>query len=389
MSERIRISDAEFALRASKLQKSMADAGFDAVLCYGNEAEPQYVRYFSDYWPSFETAGVLVPREGKPYLLIGPESQTYATDRSRIPDIRLLKAFRESSEPEYPGKPLDTFASVFAELGYTPKRIGVAGLPLMTIGVWKALVEYMGDADSIVKADALVNDLRMHKTETELACMREAARITRLTFDAVIPKLHVGMTEQQVVGLALGEMHALGAERESYPLWCLTGKGGDQAISRPRAKAIEAGDLTFLQFGARYEGYASSIGRAVVFGKANDYQKRLIECGYAAQNAVLANIRAGVPAAEIARIHEETVKKLGFGDHLLYGPCHGNGLMEGEAPWIETNSDYLLEENMTFCLDIFLGTSNTGFGLRMEDVIRVTADGVENLTFYPQKLWEL
>jgi len=389
MSERIRISDAEFAQRAVNLQKAMAVSGLDAVLCYGNEAEPQYVRYFSDYWPSFETAGVLVPREGKPYLLIGPESQTYATDRSRIADIRLLKAFRESSEPEYPGKPLDTFASVFDELGFRPAKIGVAGLPLMTIGVWNALVEYMGDASAIVKADALVNELRMHKTETELACMREAARITRLTFDAVIPQLHVGMTEQQVVGLALGEMHRLGAERESYPLWALTGKGGDQAISRPRAKAIEKGDLTFLQFGARYEGYASSIGRAVVFGKADEYQRKLIECGYAAQNAVLANIRAGVPAAEIARIHEETVKGLGFGDHLLYGPCHGNGLMEGEAPWIETNSDYLLEENMTFCLDIFLGTSRTGFGLRMEDVIRVTKDGVENLTSYPQKLWEL
>ena len=46
------------------------------------------------------------------------------------------------------------------------------------------------------------------------------------------------MTEQQVVGLALGKMHELGAERESYPLWVLTGKGSNQAISRPRNKAI-------------------------------------------------------------------------------------------------------------------------------------------------------
>ena len=93
----IRIPDSEFKERVVKIQKKMAEENYDVLLCYGNEAEPQFVRYFSDYWPSFETAGVLIPKEGDAKLLIGPESYTYAADRSRIPDIRLLKAFRESS----------------------------------------------------------------------------------------------------------------------------------------------------------------------------------------------------------------------------------------------------------------------------------------------------
>ena len=63
--------------------------------------------------------------------------------------------------------------------------------------------------------------------------------------------------------------------------------------------------------------------------------------------------------------------------------------MEGEAPWIETTADYLLQENMTFCADIFLGSKEKKIGLRIEDVIRVTKDGVENLTNYPKKFWEL
>ena len=111
------IPDYEFKERIAKTQKLMARDGYDVILCYGNEAEPQYVRYFSDYWPSFETAGVLIPASGEPYLLIGPESYTYAKDRSKIEKIRLLKAFRESSEPEYPGKKLDTFETVFEEAG--------------------------------------------------------------------------------------------------------------------------------------------------------------------------------------------------------------------------------------------------------------------------------
>ena len=383
----------EYKERVAKTQAAMQKAGYDLILSYGNEAEPQYCRYFSNYWPSFETAGVLIPAEGEPLLLIGPETMTYASDRSMIEGIRQLKAFRESSEPEYPGKVLDTFTSVFKEVwGDKPiKRFGVAGLPLMTIGVYEALAEALknfGDI-KIEKADEIVNKIRMIKTENELICMRAAAEITHKTMDYVLANIKVGMTEQQVAGLALGKMHELGAERESYPVWILTGKGSNQAISRPRNKAIQKGDMTFIQIGARVDGYASSIGRPVVFGKATDEQKELIEVGYKAQAAVAEMLKAGVPAADVAKAHIENVTKMGYGDWLLYGPCHGNGTMEGEAPWIETSADFVLEENMTFCLDIFLGSVEKEIGLRMEDVVCVKKDGVENLTNYPRELFEI
>lgn len=388
-----RIPRSEYIERAKKVQAAMKKEGFDFILCYGNEAEPQYVRYFSAYWPSFETAGVLIPQEGQPYLLIGPESYTYAADRTEIPVIRQLKAFRESSDPEYPGKKLDTFNSVFEEIYSSKpiKKFGVAGFSLMTIGVYEALkdaLSYYGDI-KIEKSDRIVNDIRMIKTENELKCMRAAADITRRTFDFVLDNVKAGMTEQQVVGLALGKMHELGAERESYPLWVLTGEGSDQAISRPRNKKIMPGDMTFIQIGARVDGYASSIGRAVVFGKATPEQKALINAGYKAQRDVINLLKAGANAADIAKFHVKNVTDMGYGDYLLYGPCHGNGTMEGEAPWIEVNSDYTLKENMTFCVDIFLGNNATHTGLRIEDVVCVKKDGAENLTDYPQEIFEI
>ena len=383
------IPDEEYKQRVEKVQQAMAAEGYDLILCYGNEAEPQFVRYFSNYWPSFETAGVLIAREGDPLLLIGPESYTYASDRSKITQICRLKAFRESSEPEYPGVKLDTFHTVIEMLlgDKEVKRLGVAGLSLMTIGVYEALSDAVDV--KIEKADHIVNNIRMHKSESELACMRYAAKITAETFDYVLANVKVGMTEQQVAGLALGKMHELGAERESYPVWVLTGKGSNQAISRPRNKKIEKGDMTFIQIGARVDGYASSIGRPVVFGKATPEQRKLIEVGYKAQADVISKLKAGVPACDIAKFHVENVTNMGYGEWLLYGPCHGNGTMEGEAPWIETNSNYLLEENMTFCVDIFLGSKETETGLRMEDVVCITKDGVENLTNYPRELFEI
>ncbi len=387
------IPDVEFKERAKKVQEAMKKEGYDFILSYGNEAEPQYVRYFSNYWPSFETAGVLIAQEGDPILLIGPESMTYASDRSKIEKIRRVKAFRESSEPEYPGHVLDTFNSVMKEMVGDKKvvRFGVAGLPLMTIGVYEALAEALkvyGDV-KIEKADEIVNKIRMNKTENELNCMRAAAKITAQTFDYVLANIKVGMTEQQVAGLALGKMHELGAERESYPVWVLTGKGSNQAISRPRNKKIEEGDMTFIQIGARVDGYASTIGRPVVFGKATPEQKELIEVGYKAQELAIGMLKAGVPACEVAKAHVKNVTEMGYGDWLLYGPFHGNGTMEGEAPWIETSADFLLEENMAFCADIFLGSAEKEIGLRIEDVVVVTKDGCENLTNYPRELFEI
>lgn len=92
---------------------------------------------------------------------------------------------------------LDTFNNVFTELlGDKPvKRFGVAGLPLMTIGVYEALAEALkvyGDV-KIEKADDIVNIIRMIKTENELKCMRAAADITHKTFDYVLENIKVDM----------------------------------------------------------------------------------------------------------------------------------------------------------------------------------------------------
>ena len=125
---KIRIEDQEFRERVYKTQEVMKQEGIDLLLAYGNEAEPQYVRYYSDYWPSFESAGVLMAAEGDPLLIIGPESGTYAGDVSRIKKIRKLLCFRESSEPEYPGAELDDFISVMKEAaeGRKIKKLGIA-----------------------------------------------------------------------------------------------------------------------------------------------------------------------------------------------------------------------------------------------------------------------
>lgn len=379
------ISNREFQLRAERVQGEMKNQGIDILLAFGNEAEPQFQRYFSDYWPSFESAGVIMAAQGAPILLIGPESMTYARDRSRISEIRRLAAFRESSNPEYPGHTLDTFADVISSLplSWPIQRMAIAGYNLVPHYLFEELREELKRFQKveIVRGDELVMKLRMVKSVAEIECMRYAGKITARAMDYTIERMQPGMTELEVRGLALGRMHELGAENESYPTWILAGLGGNQAISRARHKIIEKNELVHLQIGARYEGYASTIGRPVIFGKPEMWMKNAIQAGYEGYQAVLSELVAGNNAGNVARAYLKTMRQNGHADWLLYGPCHGTGLMEGEPPWIEENSDYIMLENMTYCICLFMGNKQ-GYGFRLEDSIRVAEGEAENMTNY-------
>ena len=387
------IPDSEFVQRARKVQALMRREGIDALLAFGNEAEPQFARYLSDYWPSFETCGVLVAQQGEPVLLIGPESYTYAADRSRIKDIRRLAAFRESSNPEYPGEKLETVADVVdglvGENGC--RRFAIAGYNLIPHVTYTELAEALrryGEIE-IVRGDELMMELRMIKSANEIACLRFAGEVTAKAFDYALAHIRPGMTELQVRGLAEAAMYEAGAENESYPVWVLAGAGGNQAISRARHKVIEKDDFVFLQIGARYEGYASTIGRPVFFGKPEGYLVDAVKVGYEAHEMISSQLYEGKEAAELAREYIEFMEARGHREWLLYGPCHATGLMEGEPPWIETSVDYRLRENMTYCIDIFMGNNRTQRGFRIEDSVRVGRDRADSMTNYKKELFFL
>ena len=387
--ERIRISDEEFVQRVKNAQARMRAADIDVMLCFANEAEPQFVRYFSDYWPSFETAAVLFGTQGDPILLIGPESLTYASDRSRIKDIRKVKCLRESSNPEYPGHKLSTLAEAFASVCGNLKTLAVAGYNLMPKIVYDDIEEAlaaMGSKARVVRGDELIMELRKIKSPAEIACLRKSGEITVKAMQAVIDSIRPGMTEEQARGIALQSIFANGGESEAYPFWVLTGKGSNQAISRTRSKVIEKNDYAHINVGARYEGYATSLGRQVFFGDYSSWVLDAVKVGYEAMEMVKAELHDGNNAGTVARRYYELLGRTGHDKYTLYGPCHASGLMEGEPPWIESDSDYILHENMCYCGDIFMGQSD-GLGLRVENSLRVGKTCAEDFTPFPCEIF--
>jgi len=205
--------------------------------------------------------------------------------------------------------------------------------------------------------------------------MRNAYAISQKSFACVLEKIQPGMSEIEVVAEAEYFIRKFGAENEAYPMWCVSGENSTHAIARPSYRKIQKGEIIQVQVGARLGGYASSIGRPVIFGPARKEVFNLVKIGLEARNLVVDNLKAGVEARKIDAIYREFLNKNNALECMIYGPCHGIGLMEGEHPWIEASADYLLQENMTFCVDIFLKREH--FGLRWEDVVRIKKDGIE------------
>ena len=385
------IQQDEFEKRIKTTQAAMETAGLDILLTYGNEAEPQYVRYYSDYWPSFESAMVLIPKAGDAILLIGPESETLARYWSKIHRIERIKVLRESSEPEYPGEKLNTLYNLFGEIlnSDSTRKIGICGYPLMYQPVYDGICKAAAAFGcEVVRAEDIVIRQKMIKSPNEIAIMKQAALMSEAATVKAIETIHSGMTETQVVGIAEEVIRQQGAEGEAYPMWVLSGENTTHAIGRPDpSRVIRKDSIVQLQFGARLSGYASSVGRPVIIGHVNDDTKELIEIGLEAHIKTFEWLKAGKPAKVVDSEYRAFLKSKGAEGCNLYGPCHGTGLMEGEHPWIEANSDYILVPGLTYMVDTFL--KRNGVGLRWEDQIAITETGVDIFTNKYLELIEL
>ena len=377
------LKDSDFKDRIEAAREIARRNKLDALMVFSTECEPAQVRYFADYWPSFETAAVLIPAKGEAALLIGPVSLTYASARTRIPNIIQLMDFRESSQPDYPGSKLPKWKDVVQR--YKLKKIGLSGYYLFPYTMMVPLARAMGGIGNVVPADDIVRPLYMKKSAAEIRCIKAAAKASEAGFKAILAAIRPGMTESELCGIATKAMTAAGAESTGYPIWCCSGPNSNQAISRPTLRKVRRGEIIHFSIGAKVEGYSASIGRPVVLGKCPAATLAFLQVGLDAANMTFDEMRAGRNAGDVAKkIHQYIIDK-GYGDTILYGPCHGCGQMECEYPFLETSSTYTLEAGMTFMQDMFLHRGAQGF--RWEDGLLVKPRGsAEMLSSYGRKI---
>ena len=376
---RICIPDYEYKERVQRCAAILRRENLDVLIVNGNEADYANPRYFSGFWPLFERAGVAIAANGDAALTVGPESAVFGADRNKLDKTFVLTAYREGADPAYPELKPDTFHDVFKAIGVSGEhlRIGIASFLDTSVTIYNAIRDAFPKAE-LIDAGKVMVELRKIKSENELACLREGYRIADLATQQVMKEIRPGMTELQMVGVAQRVVYENGAEYEGLPMYVFSEASTRHAISRSSYREFQKGDIVQLNLSAKIDGYSAAIGYPICLGKLEGQRRDIVQFCREAHAWTEKQVKAGVEACDIAKRFYKLFVDNGYEKNYVYGPLHGTGIIEVEAPWCETSSDYILQPNMCYQVDTYI--SGDTFGVRWEKGIAVKEGGYELLS---------
>jgi len=239
----------------------------------------------------------------------------------------------------------------------------------------------------LVPVTGTVRALRAVKDAGEIARIRAAAELADEALRAVLDDGLPGRTEREVA-LALEErMRVLGAQAASFASIVASGPHGALPHAQPRAETIARDVLVTIDWGALLDGYCSDCTRTYATGDAlPEGAREVYELVRTAQAQGVAAVRPGPTGVELDARVREVIVAGGHGEQFGHGLGHGVGMEIHEGPRLsQTGSkEPLVAGNV---VTIEPGVYVPGrFGVRIEDLVAVTTDGVEVFTRLPKEL---
>jgi len=240
----------------------------------------------------------------------------------------------------------------------------------------------------LVPRSAAVERLRAVKDEGELAAIRRACAITDRVYERLAEVPFGGRTERDVSWDLTRLFHEEGGEGLAFESIVGAGPTGSRPHARAGDRTIGAGELVVVDSGCTIDGYASDYTRTFATGPIDGEAAEAYAVVQAAQAAALGAIRAGLPALEADAVARRVVDESPFAGTFGHGLGHGLGLDVHELPRMSTETTDVLEPGNVVTVEpgVYL---DGRFGVRIEDDVVVTADGIENLTGLRKDLVEV
>ncbi len=375
--------------RINRLQQKLQQANIDLFIGYSSECESATSRYLCGFWPFFDFCAVMVPAQGTAALVTGgPESYEFALSFAKSVDIYINPLLVETSAPDWvTDAPGQDFKNIIKKVcSSAPLRIGLGNQNIFPYPLMEELKKASPHSE-IISADSLLLDIQSLKTDVEIPYIIEAYKIAEKSLIASLQTAQVGKREWELEAKARSEMLLLGAEGTPYPPWVCSGDNTRLSLCRSTDKPIQLNELVQLTIGTKYMGFCGNMCRPFSLGKFPPGAKKLADVALEAINYVLATIRPGMESWRLFKGYYNILSKYGYQEYTLYGPAHGTGSSEVEGLWLSEKSNFIIKPNMLFNIDIWL--SDHEHGLRYEDGILITDQGVKELTSYRREVIEI
>jgi Xaa-Pro aminopeptidase len=350
--------------RADRATELLPGAGMDLLLV----TNLVNVRYLTGYTGS---NGIAV---------IGPETRVFLTDFRYVEQAaeEVDASFdRRRSQQDLLEGLQDATPPGELRLGFEEANVSVAQ--------HRRLRELLPDRVELVPTSGLVEGLRAVKQPEEVAAIRAAAALADEAFEQLASGRFAGQTERDLALRLEYEMRRRGAQRPSFEPIVAAGPQGALPHATPRDVEVRAGDLVVIDWGAEFDGYCSDCTRTLAAAEPAGEARAVYQLVLEAQLAGVGAVAPEASARDVDSVAREIITAGGHGEQFGHGLGHGVGLEVHEAPRLAQRSEARLEAGNVVTVEpgIYLPGE---FGVRIEDLVVVTADGREILTSIPKEL---
>ncbi len=239
-------------------------------------------------------------------------------------------------------------------------------------------------ATEVVDLHSLTNAVRLRKDEQELALLREAAAITDGILEATIGNLRPGLPEPAV--LETVQRRVIDSDADGFGVNLVTsGPRTGHAHASTGTRQLTHGDPVLLDLGVVYQGYYSDVTRTVVLGEPSPQFEEICEVETRAAEAAREAVGPGVPRQDVDRAARRVIQEAGYGDAFRHRVGHGIGLEGHERPYVAGDDETPFAAGEVFTVEPTIHRPGVA-GVRTEDMVAVTEEGVEVLTDAPRGL---
>ncbi|HEX9774936.1 MAG TPA: Xaa-Pro peptidase family protein [Actinomycetota bacterium] len=277
-------------------------------------------------------------------------------------------------------KTIGEAAGMHAALGTLVERLGIQRLGVeaghMTLAAAHAIREKL-PVLTLVETNEVVETLRRVKDEGEISSIGRACAYADQALGELLGALRDGMTEVECAAVLEDAMRRSGSEGASFPTIVAFGEQAAEPHHQPGRRALRAGDLIKLDFGAICDGYCSDMTRTIAFGTPSEEMTEVYRLVAGAQQAGVEAVRAGVTCGDVDAAARGYLREKGY--EFGHGTGHGLGLEVHEAPPVRAGAQQVLEPGMVITVEPGIYLPGIG-GVRIEDSVVVREGGCDILT---------
>jgi Xaa-Pro dipeptidase len=373
-----RFSAEEFAQRYTAVRTVMHEADLAALLLYSTISSPYEVHYLSNFPATWEVL-LVFPSEGEPTLLL----ELY----NHVPNARQIASI---GDVRWGGPDLVASAAYnIRERGLAETRVGLVGkLPYQ---YEQALRQQLPQA-TFVDFTAPYRQLRLVKSEEEIAFLRIGAQLSDRVIEALEREARPGVTEHQLAAIVEKAYLGLGGKNNIHYM-------ATTPMSNPHAcvpaqyhsnRTLEQGDVLITEISAQYmQGYPGQILRPFAIGaKPTDAYQQLYDVAVEAFKRITSVIRAGTTVEEVLDA-ADYIHNAGYSiyDDLLHS--YGGGYLPPILRTHQTSArpaePFTFKENMTIVVQPNVISNDERMGVQVGELLRVTSTGVQSLHSYPMR----